>query len=191
MKRITLFVIAIWLSSALFCQIEVRTQEKRKPDTQRKSQAPASPAPLPGAKGPLYEYVGADGPKVTGADVSSQPIFLPTWLLSSKHANPDTLPKTRTLPSGTRRFSIAVRFEAKPTSESISVDVYNKNGKVESAADVTTTAVQMDGGEYALGGDFILKAGKFGDGPYQAKVKLGDRVVALINWQMGESRMKK
>jgi hypothetical protein len=176
MRLILVYVTAILLCSAIFCQSEAQTQVKQQPDIQGKSGAPASPVVLPGAKGPLYEYVGKGGPKVTGADVG----------VDSKDANPDKPPKTRTLPSGTKELSIAVKFESRPQAESISIEVYNKNGKVEMAAGIATQAENLRTGEYTLSMDLRPKAGKFADGPYQAKVKPGDKVVAIINWGIGE-----
>lgn len=133
---------------------------------------------LPGAKGPLWEYVGKEGTKVTGADVGA----------TINAPNPDKPPKTRSLPSGIKKLYIAVTFEIKPQAESITMDVYTKDGKLE----VGTEVYSQDRNKATGGWNVLLirnpKDGKYDDGPYQAKVKLDDKIAALVNWEIGKAK---
>jgi hypothetical protein len=132
---------------------------------------------LPGAKGPLYEYVGKTGPKVLGADVG----------VDVNDPNPDKPPKSRTLPSGAKKLFIAVRFAKKPQANSLTIDVYNGGGKVPVGAGVVLQEDNIATGEWTVRMARNPDAGKFDDGPYQAQVKVDGQVVALVNWEVGKA----
>lgn len=133
---------------------------------------------LPGAKGPLYEFVGEAGPRVTGADVG----------VDVNDPKPDSPPKTRTLPSGSTKLYIAVKFEMRPQADSLSINIYNNDGEVEIGSGIVLQDENNATGEYTLTMARNPAAGKFEDGPYQARVELDGNVVALVNWEVGESK---
>ncbi len=167
-------------------------QEQQAPQSQPSQTQPATSKPqaksatgesddkaqsekLPGAKGPLYEYVG--GPKVTGADVG----------INDNDANPDKPPTSRTFPSGTKELRIEAKFGSRP-QRSWSMEVYNNRGVIEKEPGVVTDIWDPRTGEFILEVPFNPKAGKFDDGPHQARIKLDDNLVLLINWEIGEAK---
>lgn len=133
---------------------------------------------LPGTKGPLYEVVGGDTIKILGVDVG----------LDMKDAKPEKPPQHRVFPSGTKELHVAVRFERRPTATSFSIEVYNHNGKLTLGPSISMQAENLATGDFTVGTDLNPKAGPFADGPYQAKIKLDDKVVALVNWEVGQAR---
>lgn len=167
-------------------------QEQQAPQSQSSQTQPAASKPLaqsvvgrsddkvqseklPGAKGSLYEHVG--GPKVIGADVG----------IDNNDANPDKPPKTRTFPSGTKELRIEAKFGSRP-QWSWSVEVYNNLGEVLMGPRVVTDMWDPRTGEFALACPLNPVAGKFDDGPYQARVKLDGNITLLINWEIGEAK---
>jgi len=128
---------------------------------------------LPGAKGPLYEYVGKAGPKVIGADVG----------INRNDANSAKPPKARIFPSGTKKLRIEAKLGSAPRSWS--VKVYNTLGQIEMEPGVVMQIVDPRTGEFVLGIPLDPKTGKFDDGPYQARVELDGNIALLINWEMG------
>jgi hypothetical protein len=133
------------------------------------------PDKLPGAKGPLWEYVGKAGVKVTGADVG----------VGVSDPKPEKPPKNRMFPSGTKSLRIAVQFERKPVGSSVTVETYNKEGKVQMAGGVVLQIENTRTGSFTLQMGLNPKAGTFDDGPYQGQVKLDGKVIALVNWEIG------
>jgi hypothetical protein len=133
---------------------------------------------LPGANGPLFEYVGKTGPKVSGADVGAD----------VNEPKPDNPPQHRTVPSGTKKVYVAVKFDKKPQFKSLAIDVYNNNGKVEIGSGLALQKDNNATGEYTVTMARNPRAGKFDDGPHQAKVVVDGTVVALVNWGVGGSK---
>lgn len=43
-------------------------------------------------------------------------------------------------------------------------------------------------GEFGMDIPFNPKAGKFDDGPYQARITLDGNLALLINWEIGEAK---
>jgi hypothetical protein len=133
---------------------------------------------LPGSKGPLWENVGQAGMKIIGADVGIEFTDINT-------AKP---PKTRQFPSGAKSLMIRIKFEKKPVDSTIEIPTYNKSGRVEMGGG-RGVMLQMENtstGEFDLQFDLDPKAGKFDDGAYQARVKVNGKVVAVVNWGIGE-----
>ncbi len=136
------------------------------------------PSTLPGAKGPLSEKVGKlkDGVEVLSADVSND--------VKDIKLHPAESPKTRTLPSGTSSgFRVGVRFNKEPVGK-CSIEIYNTAGRVDFVHAHTTST------DKRTGRCTMIFTGqgkeKLADGPYQAKVKIGDDVFLLVNWHIGE-----
>jgi hypothetical protein len=138
----------------------------------------AGPSTLSGTAAKLWEYVGKTGPKVTGADVG----------FDVNDAQPADPAKSRTLPSGTKRVYVAVTFANRPQDKTVAIDVYDRNGKVEIGSGLVLEEDNSRTGEWTVRMARNPRAGKFDDGPYQARVKVDDTVVALINWEIGGSR---
>lgn len=132
---------------------------------------------LPGAQGPLYEAVLSEDFKVTGADIG----------VDMNDANADKPPPQRTFPSGTKELYVVVKLGRRPAAESFSVEVYNRNGTVEMGHGIAMQAEDLKTGEYSVGMDLNPKAGEFADGPHQARLKFDDKVVALVNWGIGQT----
>jgi hypothetical protein len=136
------------------------------------------PSTLPGARGPLFEKIGKlkDGVEVQSADVSHE--------VKELKFHPAEPPKTRTLPAGTSSgFRVGVSFNKEPVGK-CSIEIYNTAGKADFGYAHTTST---DG---PTGRCTMIFTGqgkeKLADGPYQAKVKIGDDVVLLVNWHIGE-----
>lgn len=124
---------------------------------------------LPGTKGPLYEVVGGDTIKILGVDIG----------LDMKDAKPEKPPLHRVFPSGTKELHVAVRFERRPAAAKFSIEVYNQNGKVTRGTGMLGYEENLKTGEFIVRADLNPQAGPFADGPYQAKIKLDDKIVAL------------
>ena len=136
------------------------------------------PSTLPGAKGPLFEKVGKlkDGVEVLSADVSHD--------VKELKFHPAEPPKTRTLPAGTSSgFRVGVGFNKEPVDK-CSIEIYNTAGKFDFTHAHTTTT------DKSTGRCTMIFTGqgkeKLADGPYQAKVKIGDDVFLVVNWHIGE-----
>jgi hypothetical protein len=137
---------------------------------------------LPGSNGPLYEKVGElkDGVEVLGADVSDK--FEP--LPKGKHINPERPPRTRILPAGTGMVMIWVLFNKTPDTARIDIEVQNEAGKVEFEK-FSQYSLDNTTGRATMGFASNLKKGVLPNGPYQAKLKIGDHVFLLVNWHIG------
>lgn len=137
------------------------------------------PLVLPGATGPLFEEVAKlqGGFKVIGADVSD----------SVTNLNLRQPPRSRTLPAGIRELRVHVAFNKPPEDAKISLDIYNQAGKVECSGGFGVVASLDDRkGGATLTFPRGFKQGKFPNGAYQARLKFGDQVFLLVNWQIGE-----
>ncbi|MGH9769796.1 MAG: hypothetical protein ACREAB_20420 [Blastocatellia bacterium] len=66
--------------------------------------------------------------------------------------------------------------------------MYNNEGIIEKEPGVVLDMWNPRTGEFGLEIPFNPKAGKFDDGPYQARVKLDGNLVLLINWEIGEAK---
>jgi hypothetical protein len=133
---------------------------------------------LPGAKGPLYEKVGKlkDGVEIQSADVSHD--------IKDLKIHPTAPPKTRTLPAGTSSsFRVGVSLSKKPVGK-FSIEIYNTAGRVDFVYAQSMSTDKLSGRSSVI----FTGQGKekLADGAYQAKVKIGDDVVVLVNWHIGE-----
>ncbi len=152
-----------------------------KSDEQEKTPAiraeKAETVALPGAKGLLCEKVGnlKGGVEVIGGDVGVET------------CDPDKPPKRRTLPSGSKTISVAVKFNRKPQFETIGLQIANNAGEVNFSDGNAITSEDARTGAYAV--EFFRKVKEgLADGPYQAKIKVDGQIVVLINWSIGEPR---
>lgn len=130
---------------------------------------------LPGAKGPLYEIVGGADFKILGVDVG----------LNMNDVKPEAPPAHRVFPSGTKELHLAVKFARRPAASSFSIEIYTLKGKVTLGPSISMVAENRTTGEFTVGTDLNPETGAFADGPYQAKVKLDDKVVVVVNWEVG------
>ena len=140
---------------------------------------PEKPLILTGGKGPILEYVGKYGPKVTGADVGVA--------LSGTHPVKET--NGRVLATGTKEVHVAVMFAGKQGAAILEIELFDVKGKVDCRQrPVIFREENVVTGVNIVRMGFDSKGAKFDDGPYQAKVSLDGRVVALINWEIGETK---
>lgn len=132
------------------------------------------PAELPGGNGPVYQYVGKTGVKVTSADVAAR---YEDMALGKP-------PRSRTLRADVKKLEFSISFAKKPPA--IELEIHDAKGKVDVKwAEVFSHVENLQTGAYYFSTHCDAPTGKFAPGPYQAKVKLDGQVVALINWQIG------
>lgn len=133
-------------------------------------------AELPGAKGPLWQSVAKSGPRVTGADVSGG-VGMP---------NSFKPPKARTLPAGVKKLTFALAFDKKPVLAALTIEVSNQAGAVPTTQSPNVAFVEdLQTGASSLFLSVEAKGNRFDNGAHQAKIKLGDEIVALMNWDIG------
>ena len=130
---------------------------------------------LPGTKGPLYEIVGDTAFKILGVDIG----------LNMNDVKPEAPPAHRVFPSGTKELHLAVKFAQRPAASNCVIEIYTLKGKIKLGPSVYMMAENRSTGEFTLGINLEPQTGAFADGPYQAKLKLDDKVVVLANWEVG------
>jgi len=141
---------------------------------------------LPGAKGPLFTKVGKlkGGVEPVSADIEGSN----NDNESRTRVNLDQPPKSRTIPRGLKVLCLWVKFKGAPDLGEIKIEMQGPDGRVEFKEFGYGNASVYDMKTGFAVSTFMCapRSGVLADGAYQAKVRSGDRDIAIINFQIGD-----
>jgi hypothetical protein len=132
---------------------------------------------LPGAAGRRLELVGTP-PR----DLQIVDVFVYS---DPAQAAPDT-PRPNRFPSGLTSLTLDIRVkELRRLGTTIRFEVLSRSGAVEMSDGLFSFSERPREGVASMEFDLRPKIGQFADGPYQLKLFMDDRLIAILNWSVG------
>lgn len=133
---------------------------------------------LPGAAGPRVQIVGTPPRELQIVDI---------FVYEHPEQAAANVPRPNRFPSGATKLTLDIRVkELRRLGTTIRFEIQNSAGIVAMDEGLFTFAPLASEGVASMELDLRPKSGVFSDGAYQLKLFMDERLIAVLNWSVGQ-----
>jgi hypothetical protein len=134
---------------------------------------------LPGAAGPRVQILGTPPRELRIVDI---------FVYADPQQAAANLPRPNRFASGLTQLTLDIRVkELRRLGTTIRFEVLETRGPVAMDDGLFSFAQLPKEGQASMQLDLRPKSGRYNDGPYQLKLFMDERLIAILNWSVGPS----